>query len=242
MKALFRRRPTASMVISLVALFVALGGVGYAAVSIPDNSVGTNQLRNGAVSNAKIRDNAVNYKKIAQRTIGLQRIDQTRVQVRVSGTCSGNSAINAVAQSGKVTCQSTLPPQFGASSDSTTVGTASTTVVSKVLPGGNYLLTANPYATIRPAATAPAGQQVQVSCTLSAASGSSQTRTVSVATGGPGAPTQQVAIPMTFPATVAALQGTAHVDCVHAASGPATADATVTVQSTLNAIPTQSNN
>ena len=36
-------------------------------------------------------------------------------------------------------------------------------------------------------------------------------------------------------------QGTAHVDCLHAAT-PATPDPTVTVQSSLNAIPTQSNN
>ncbi len=240
MKSLFRRRPTASMAISLVALFVALGGVGYAAVSIPDNSVGTNQLRNGAVSNAKIRNNAVNYKKIAQRTIGLQRIDQTRVQVRVSGTCSDNSAINTVAQSGKVTCHSTLPPQFGASSDSTTVGTTSTTVVSKVLPAGNYLLNANSYATINPATTS-AGQQVSVTCTLSAASGSSQSRTVSIEVGA-GGHTQTVAIPMTFPATVASPQGTARVDCVHAAATPTTPDPAVAVQSTLNAVATQSNN
>ncbi len=241
LQSLFRRPPTASMVVSVIALFVALGGVGYAAVSVPDNSVGTNQLRNGAVTNAKIRNNAVNYKKIAQRTIGLQRIDQTRVQVRVSGTCPGNSAINTVAQSGKVTCHSTLPPQFGAASDPTAVGTTPTTVVSKVLPGGTYLLIANPYATITPAATAPSGQRVQITCTLSAASGSSQTRSVNVASG-PNAPARQVAIPMTFPATVASPQGTAHVDCVHTTSGPAIPNATVTVQSTLNAIPTQSNN
>ena len=30
--SLFRRRPSASLVISVIALFVALGGVGYAAV------------------------------------------------------------------------------------------------------------------------------------------------------------------------------------------------------------------
>ena len=78
LRALFRRRPTASMVISLIALFVALGGASYAAVSLPNNSVGTAQIKN----------NAVNYKKIATHTIGLQRIDATKVQVRVSGTCT----------------------------------------------------------------------------------------------------------------------------------------------------------
>lgn len=229
LRALFRRRPTASMVISLIALFVALGGASYAAVSLPNNSVGTAQIKN----------NAVNYKKIATHTIGLQRIDATKVQVRVSGTCKNSSAINTIAQGGKVTCQSTLPTEFGASSDSTPVGTTSATVISKILPAGNYLLTAVPYATINPSSTA-AGQQVQVTCTLSAASGSSQTRTASIEVG-QSTRTQTVAIPMTFPTTVAAPQGTAHVDCLHAAT-PATPDPTVTVQSSLNAIPTQSNN
>ena len=46
LRSLFRRRPTASMVISLIALFVALGGASYAAVSIPNNSVGNAQLKN----------------------------------------------------------------------------------------------------------------------------------------------------------------------------------------------------
>jgi hypothetical protein len=220
------------MVISLIALFVALGGASYAAVSLPNNSVGTAQIKN----------NAVNYKKIATHTIGLQRIDATKVQVRVSGTCKNASAINTVAQGGKVTCQSTLPTEFGASSDSTSVGTTAATVVSKILPAGNYLLTAVPYATINPSNTA-GGQQVQVTCTLSAASGSSQTRTVAIEVG-QSTRTQTVAIPMTFPTTVGAPQGTAHVDCLHAATPttPAMPDPTVTVQSTLNAIPTQSNN
>jgi primosomal replication protein N len=229
LRALFRRRPTASMVISLIALFVALGGASYAAVSLPKNSVGTAQIKN----------NAVNYKKIATHTIGLQRIDATKVQVRVSGTCKDASAINTIAQGGKVTCQSTLPTEFGASSDSTSVGTTAATVVSKILPAGNYLLTAVSYATINPSNTA-AGQQVQVTCTLSAASGSSQTRTAAIEVG-QGTRTQTVALPMTFPTTVGSPQGTAHVDCVHAAT-TGTPDPTVTVQSTLNAIPTQSNN
>jgi hypothetical protein len=226
------------MVISLIALFVALGGASYAAVSLPNNSVGNAQLKNNSVGNVKIRNNAVNYKKILPHTIGLQRIIPSVVQVRVSGKCGDNSAIDTVTEGGKVTCQPTLPTQFGASSDPTSVGTTSATVVSKVLPAGNYLLTAIPYATINPAGAA-AGHQVQVTCTLSAASGSSQTRTVAIEVG-QNTRTQTVAIPMTFPTTVGAPQGTAHVDCLHAAT-PATPDPTVTVQSTLNALPTQSN-
>jgi hypothetical protein len=248
MRSLLRRRPTASMVISLIALFVALGGASYASFSLPKNSVGNEQLRNGSVGfakmrngsvgNGQIKNNAVNYKKILPHTIGLQRIIPSVVQVRVSGKCANNSAINMVTEGGKVTCQPTLPTQFGASSDPTSVGTTSTTVVSKVLPAGNYLINATSYAAINPANTA-AGQQVQVSCTLTGATGSSQTRTASIEVG-PQTRTQTVVLPMTFPTTVGAPQGTAHVDCSHTAT-PATPDPTVSVQSTLNALQTQSN-
>lgn len=49
-----RRAPSPALVISLIALFVALGGTTYAAVSLPKNSVGTRQLKNGAVTRKKI--------------------------------------------------------------------------------------------------------------------------------------------------------------------------------------------
>ncbi|MDQ6822409.1 MAG: hypothetical protein M3076_19090 [Actinomycetota bacterium] len=44
-----------SNIIALVALFVALGGTSYAAIALPAGSVGTKQLRNGAVTAAKVR-------------------------------------------------------------------------------------------------------------------------------------------------------------------------------------------
>jgi hypothetical protein len=45
---------TFANVISCVALFVALGGVGYAATRLPKGSVGTRQLRKEAVTPAKL--------------------------------------------------------------------------------------------------------------------------------------------------------------------------------------------
>jgi hypothetical protein len=51
------RRPatTFANVTSLVALAVALSGTAYAAIKIPANSVGTAQLKNGAVTNGKVK-------------------------------------------------------------------------------------------------------------------------------------------------------------------------------------------
>jgi hypothetical protein len=42
------------MVVALIALFAALGGVGWAATQLPANSVGTAQLQNASVTNHKL--------------------------------------------------------------------------------------------------------------------------------------------------------------------------------------------
>jgi hypothetical protein len=55
------RAPSPALVISLIALFVALAGTAYAAAGLPRNSVGTKQLKNGAVTPPKV----------AQKTIAL---------------------------------------------------------------------------------------------------------------------------------------------------------------------------
>jgi hypothetical protein len=48
------RRPTPALVVACVALVIAMGGTSYAAFSLPKNSVGTAQLRNGAITQQKI--------------------------------------------------------------------------------------------------------------------------------------------------------------------------------------------
>src|SRR5215210_4800922 len=42
------------MIVALVALFVAMGGVGYAALKLPKNSVGSRHIKANAVSSSKI--------------------------------------------------------------------------------------------------------------------------------------------------------------------------------------------
>lgn len=56
-------------VIGYLALFVALGGTSYAAFSLPRNSVGTRQLRNGAVTNKKLGRGAVAPTNLSDKTI-----------------------------------------------------------------------------------------------------------------------------------------------------------------------------
>ena len=64
MKAVLAKRPSAALVISTAALFVALGGTGLAAFTLPKNSVGTKQLKKNAVTTSKIRNGAVTASKL----------------------------------------------------------------------------------------------------------------------------------------------------------------------------------
>lgn len=54
-----RQRLSPSLVISCAALFVALGGTGYAVVVLPANSVGAKQLKKNSVVSAKVRDGSL---------------------------------------------------------------------------------------------------------------------------------------------------------------------------------------
>ena len=69
MREIFRR-PSPAMIVACLALLVALSGTGVAAVSqVARNSVGTPQLRDGAVTNAKVKNNAINSAKVAARSL-----------------------------------------------------------------------------------------------------------------------------------------------------------------------------
>jgi hypothetical protein len=48
-----------SNILSVIAVFLALGGASYAAISLPKNSVGTAQIRAGAVTAGKLADESV---------------------------------------------------------------------------------------------------------------------------------------------------------------------------------------
>lgn len=59
------RRPSFPTVISLIALFVALGGTSYAVVKLPAKSVGNRELKSNAVTSAKIRARSVGRSDLA---------------------------------------------------------------------------------------------------------------------------------------------------------------------------------
>jgi hypothetical protein len=70
MKRIFRRMPSPSMVVACLALAVALGGTSYAAVTLPRNSVGPNQLRKEAVTATKLATKSVGPRKLQNNAVG----------------------------------------------------------------------------------------------------------------------------------------------------------------------------
>lgn len=56
-------------VVATLALFIALGGVSYAAVKLPANSVGEKQIKKNAIVGKKIKKNAITGDKIKPGTI-----------------------------------------------------------------------------------------------------------------------------------------------------------------------------
>ena len=53
------RRPSPSMAIALIALFVALGGTGYAAINLPRNSVAAKHIKKGAVRTSEVKNRSL---------------------------------------------------------------------------------------------------------------------------------------------------------------------------------------
>jgi hypothetical protein len=70
-RKLKRLRPSPSLVISMIALFVAIGGISWAAATI-----GTGDIKNGAVTKKKLHKNAVNGKKVENKSLTGHDLDE----------------------------------------------------------------------------------------------------------------------------------------------------------------------
>lgn len=74
-----RFRPSPALVISCVALFVALTGSAFAAGLLRPNSVGTRQIIDGGVRTADIQEGSVDVTKLAPNSVTLTQIAENAV-------------------------------------------------------------------------------------------------------------------------------------------------------------------
>jgi hypothetical protein len=58
-------RLTYSNVMATVAVFVALGGTSYAAITLPRNSVGSNQLKRNSVTSSDVKDRSLGVRDLS---------------------------------------------------------------------------------------------------------------------------------------------------------------------------------
>jgi hypothetical protein len=86
-------------VVSTFCLFVLLGGGAYAATNLPRNSVGTKQLKGGAVTGVKIKDGTITGTKVDSRTLGVVpaalRADSALTANRATSAGSADRATEA---------------------------------------------------------------------------------------------------------------------------------------------------
>jgi hypothetical protein len=69
-----RFRPSPALIISLIALFVSVSGVAWAAATI-----GTNDIKNGAVTAEKLHNNSVNTQKIVDGAVTAPKLHNNAV-------------------------------------------------------------------------------------------------------------------------------------------------------------------
>ncbi|MGE4426241.1 MAG: hypothetical protein AB7G37_07310 [Solirubrobacteraceae bacterium] len=69
-----RRRIGSSHLMAGAAIFIALGGTSYAAVSLPSNSVGTKQIKKSGVANSDIKSKAITNSKIRSNAVTSSKV------------------------------------------------------------------------------------------------------------------------------------------------------------------------
>ncbi len=84
-----RRVPSPALVISTIALFVAIGGISWAAATI-----GTSDIKNGAVTTKKLHNNAVATNKIKNNAVTGAKVNEGSLG-QVPSATNADNATNA---------------------------------------------------------------------------------------------------------------------------------------------------
>lgn len=89
MRAVIDKRPSPATVLSIVALFVALGGTSYAAATI-----GGNQVKNNSLSGADVKNRSLTGKDVKNNSLAGGQINESKLG-QVPSAVKANQADNA---------------------------------------------------------------------------------------------------------------------------------------------------
>jgi hypothetical protein len=86
------KRPSPALIISMIALFVAIGGSAYAA-----KKIGTKEIKKNAITAAKIKKNAVTTAKIKNNAVNGAKVNESTLGTvpRAADAVNATSAANA---------------------------------------------------------------------------------------------------------------------------------------------------
>jgi hypothetical protein len=103
MRTLIHRRPSPAMIVSLIALFVSMGGIGYAASrigshEIKKNAVKSRHIKNGDVTKRDLHRAAVVTVKLADRAVTRSKlVDNAVAASKLAATVDGLNSLNVPA-------------------------------------------------------------------------------------------------------------------------------------------------
>jgi hypothetical protein len=130
MRSISLRRPSASMIVSCVALFAALGGSSYAAVKITGKEIANHTIRGVDVKNRTLGPN----------TIKLDSLGGAQIDEAALGTVPNADTLDGVDSAGYMKTTQRLFQATGDGVDNFTSGAL--LVELNGVPAGSYLVTA----------------------------------------------------------------------------------------------------
>jgi hypothetical protein len=81
-------RPSPALIVAIIALVISMGGTGYAAFTLPRDSVGTKQLKNGAVTAAKVKRHSLTGAQINLKKLGIVSAARDAGRALTAGTAA----------------------------------------------------------------------------------------------------------------------------------------------------------
>ncbi len=105
LRSRLRRHLSYANVMASIAVFLALGGVGYAATSINGNNiakrtVGANKLKNGTLTSKQVKANALNGGVIEETSLGTVPSAQTAVSATTATSAASATTAASAATAG----------------------------------------------------------------------------------------------------------------------------------------------
>jgi hypothetical protein len=85
-------RPTPALVVAFIALFAAMGGIGYGAAKLRPNSIKTKSIRDGAVTSNKLADGAVTTPKFAPDAVAPKALNAANAANAQNAAMLGGAA------------------------------------------------------------------------------------------------------------------------------------------------------